>query len=416
MVSKILRRAVSLSAILIASSIMVFAQTGTIEGTVKIKNADGTMTPVPGAQVDVYRTDIKGHWDMKTDKSGHYVRLGLPVQGTFIVTASGPGMQPTFITDARITQGAIDLVGNPGDGAKITYEEVQKTLSQEGQGAPSTATPQNKAAAEAAQKEYEAKAKESKEMQAAFDQAVARYNHGLELMNTNDYSGAVSEFEAASAVDPGKHAAFTELAYKAHANAAEAHYQLAVPLFNQRKRDEAKPHFEKAIEEINKAISIASSSPKPGPNLNNELINYYNIWLKNAKLLVEFYQQTDAVDQAVTAIDKARALDTANSAKWNVAKGDLYRTAYRSDDAIKTYKEVLATDPGNIDALYGLGLTLFATGNEANYQEAANYLSDFASKAPANDSRAATVKESLDALKKAANVEPEKGSKRRRKP
>src|SRR5215472_1095953 len=70
----------------LALSIPALAQTTGIEGTVK--GADGN--PVQGAVVKFERSDIKGHYEVKTDKKGHYGHYGLPL-GTFTVTVNVGG-------------------------------------------------------------------------------------------------------------------------------------------------------------------------------------------------------------------------------------------------------------------------------------------------------------------------------------
>jgi tetratricopeptide (TPR) repeat protein len=421
MLNKFLKSAVGLC-VFAAMLSAAFAQSGQLEGTVKLRGTDGSLKPVAGATVDIWRTDIKGHWEVKTDKSGHFVYLGLPLQGTFLVVASGPGLQWSYVNGVRITQvPSLDIVANPGDGSRPTLEQVQAVIKQPRSGA--VQAPQvDKAAAEAARKaqaEYEAKVKEVQALQASFDQARNHYNQGIELRRANNLQAALSEFELAASVDPSKHAAFAELAHKANANLAETHYQMGVDLFNQRKRDEAKKHFEAAVEAITKAINVLSSAPADkaatAPPANNELLVYYDILAKNTKLLVEFYQAADRIPAAVAALDRAEALDTtASKNKWGVIKGDLYRAAGQTDEAIAAYKKVLAVDPNNLDALFGIGLTLLASTDMAKLQESANYLADFVAKAPPSDKRVNDAKATLEALKNQFKVEAEKPSQRRR--
>src|SRR5213075_2997615 len=113
----------------------------------------------------------------------------------------------------------------------------------------------------------------------------------------NNYSGALSEFEAASAVDPAKHAAMKLINYRANANLAEVHYQLGVELFNKRQRDEAKPHFVAAVAAAKKAIALsADDTAENNPSLSSDMITYYNILTKNQMLLVEHYGSVDMID------------------------------------------------------------------------------------------------------------------------
>jgi tetratricopeptide (TPR) repeat protein len=403
---------------------LAIAQTAQIEGTVKVKAADGSLKPVEGALIDIHRVDIKGHWEVKTDKKGRYIRLGMPVQGTFLVVATGPGMEPTWLTGVRLLSGApIDFIANPGDGTKLTPEQVQSLLSNKpptggapGQpGVSSTPSSGDRAKADAQQKELDAKRKEGQELQAGYDAARTRYNQGIEFMKTNNYQGALSEFEAAAGIDASKHEAFTELAYKANANVAETRYQIGVELFNQKKRDEAKVHFVKAVEHAEKAIAqLATIPPEKNPNINNEMITYYSIRSKNAMLLIEHFGAVDQVDPTIQSIAKVSALDTMNKNKWAVMRGDVFRFAGRSEDAVTAYKEAITTDPNNVDALYGLGLTLIAAQEKERIQEGANALADFVAKAQPTDKRVPDVKAALEAVKEAYKVEAEKPSTRRR--
>ncbi|HEX5735168.1 MAG TPA: carboxypeptidase regulatory-like domain-containing protein [Blastocatellia bacterium] len=418
MFSKILRRVAGLSASLAILTTIAFAQTTQIEGTVRLKAEDGTMKPVPNVVVDIFRTDIKGKWDVKTDKDGHYVRLGMPVAGTFLVLISGPGLEPTWKTGVRLLTGEpVDFVVKPGDGVRLTLEQVQMLMNQQkGGAAPAqpTISAADKAKIEMSKKEYEAKKKEAEELQSNFDALRTRYNQGVELMKTNNYQAAMTEFEAAAGGDPGKHAAFSELTYRANANLAEAHYQIGVDLFNQKKRDEAKPHFEKALASVNKAITVATSSTEPATP--TDLIVYYNILAKNAALLVEFYGVSNIVDDTLKTIAKAEAIDTANKGKWGVTKANMLRFSGRTDEAIAAYKAILAAEPNNIDAIYNMGLTLLGSTEKEKLQEAANALADFVSKAPAEDKRVPDARNSLEVLKNEFKVQAEKPSRRRGKP
>jgi len=416
MFNKILKKAAGLGALAMILAVNTYAQTTHIEGTVKLKGEDGIAKPVPDAVVDIYRTDIKGQWTVKTDKQGVYRRLGMPITGTFLVVVSGEGLTPTYINNIRLAQtNIVDLIVNPGDGAKLTFEQVQAQIAQQrsGGGQPSMSAA-DRAKLEAARKEQETKAAENKALQANFNEARAHYNAGIDMIKTKNYQGALSEFEQAANVDVGKHEAFKELSFKANAQIAEAHYQVGADLFNQKNRAEAKPHFEKAIAAINKAIEVAATDTKP--ETQNELLVYYNILEKNASLLVEHFGATGDLDAWVATLNKAEAIDAPNKNKWVVKKANMYRFAGRTDEAVTAYKAVLAADPSNLDALYNLGLTLIASSEKAHIQEGANALGDFAKNAPATDGRVPAVKEALEAVKTAYNIEAEKPSKRRAKP
>lgn len=407
-----LLRAASLAAAVAFLSAVAFAQAGQVEGTVKLKQADGSIKPAAGVLIDIYRTDIKGHYDVKTEKNGHYVRLGLPLQGTYLFVFSGPGATPTYMNNVRITQmPVVDTTLDAGDGRTLTLEEVQKQIAQQkaGGGAPAakTLSPAEKAKAEAAQRELEASAKEGKELQESFDMAVKHFNEGVRLKTANNYEAALSEFEQSTKLDPSKNKNFVEIGHRSNAQVAETHYQLGADKFNKKDRNGAKLHFEQAVTSINKAIAVATTA-SDDPTVNNDLITYYGILEKNAHILVENYGAANLVDDTVKGIDKAEALDAANKNKWEVLKADLYRAAFRTDDAVAAYKKVLAADPNYADAIYGLGLTLIGSSERAQIQEGANALAEFLAKAPATDKRVPIVKSSLEELKNGLKIEAEK--------
>lgn len=421
MFSSILKRVAAPIALVIVSAAAIYAQTGSVEGTVRVVE-NGAKKVVPNAVIDIYRTDIKGHWTVKADKGGHYVMLGLPLQGTFTFVASAPNIAPAYLGNVRITQTPIvDMDVAPGDGSTMTLEQItaqQKAGGGAKPGAPTVSTA-DKAKAEVAQKEYEQKKKEGEALQASFDLARTHYNTGIELTKATppNYSAALSEFEQAATVDPGKHAAMLLLSYRSYANLAESHYQIGVELFNQRKREEAKPHFAQAVESAKRAIRAATGDTAANnPNLTNDLVIYYNILAKNAILLVQHFNGAEMVDETVKALDEAATLDPTNKNKWGVQKGELYFGAGRTEDAVTAYRAVLTADPANIDALYGLGLTLIAGTEKAQIQEGANTLADFVSKAPATDKRVPIVKEALEGVKNAYKVEAEKPARRAKKP
>lgn len=430
------KRMTLISLLVVAAAMLVsstgFGQAGvaSIQGVVKLKTEKG-LQPVPGATVDIYRLDIRGHWDAKTDKNGHYIRVGMNVTGVYLLVASGPGLQASWVNNVKVTSDTdvFDIECNPGEGNKLTLEEVQKQIGAQksGGGQPAPAGGGQPSAADKAKAEAQAKANaelaaKNEELKSTYNGALNHFNQGVKLKQAKDMTGALAEFQQAAAIDMSKgaashnEAAFDEVAYKANANAALIDHDLGADLFNAKKRDEAKAHFESTVAEVSKAIDIINADPeKEKPTVKADLITYYDILAKNVALLVEHYGEADRIDPTVKALDQAEALDLpANKNKWELYKGDYYRNSGKTDDAANVYKGILTTDPNNLDALYGIGLTLIASPDKAVIQQAANYLGDFIAKAPATDRRVPDVKSALDALKAANNVEPEKPSKRKK--
>ena len=420
MFSTLLKRAAALAALLMLLALAAAAQTTQVEGNVKLKAADGSMKPVANALIDIYRKDVAGHYNVKTDKAGHFIRLGIPVQGTFLFVISAPECQFTWADNIRVSQvPSLDFVLNPGDGSVPTYEQVMANIKGGGgSGAPGAPAPSSadKAKIDAAAKEREAKVKEAQALQTTRDEAINHFKQGVALRDAKNYEGALSEFEQAAAIDPGKHPSFIEVAHKSNVQLAETHYQIGADLFNNKQKDAAKPHFEKAYEAAKKALALAATEASD-PNNKNDQITYTTVLIKNAMLLAEYYGEVKLVDDTVKTIDNLETLDPTNKAKYEVKKADLYRVAGNSDPnmtekAAAAYKNVLATDPNNIDALYSLGITLLGSSEKEKIQESLNYLSDFVAKAPATDKRVPDAKATVEAIKAQYKIEAEKPAKR----
>ena len=110
----------------------------------------------------------------------------------------------------------------------------------------------------------------------------------------------------------------------------------------------------------------------------------------------------------------AAETDPAKKAKY---KGEALQTLFdagATDLAVTQARAVVTEDPENVDANRILGLALFATGDKTKYQEAANFLQRYVDKAPDTDPLKQSAKESLDYLKTAENVKPEKTTPQRR--
>src|SRR5208282_3797355 len=81
-----LKTAAMSAAALLLFACTASAQVASLEGDVK----DQTGQPLKGALVKIDRLDIKGHYQVKTDKKGHYFHTGLPL-GSYKVTLEVDG-------------------------------------------------------------------------------------------------------------------------------------------------------------------------------------------------------------------------------------------------------------------------------------------------------------------------------------
>src|SRR5713226_3572366 len=92
------RHLVTLAGLLLFFSAASLAQTSAIEGDVKDENGN----PLQGALVKIDRKDIKGHYQVKTNKKGHYFHAGLPL-GQYKVSLEVDGKDVDSIDNVRTT-------------------------------------------------------------------------------------------------------------------------------------------------------------------------------------------------------------------------------------------------------------------------------------------------------------------------
>src|SRR6185369_1404071 len=105
----------------------MFAQITTIEGD--IKGADGK--PVDKAVVKIVRTDIKGNYETKSNKKGHYIYMGLPI-GTYNLSLVIDGKEVDKVNGVRTSPGdsrPVDFDLKNSAAAKAeTQAQIQKAM------------------------------------------------------------------------------------------------------------------------------------------------------------------------------------------------------------------------------------------------------------------------------------------------
>ena len=86
-----------------------------------------------------------------------------------------------------------------------------------------------------------------------------------------------------------------------------------------------------------------------------------------------------------------------------------------ADKALAEFQAILTSQPDSAEANLGAGLSVYATGDKAKFQEAANYLQRFVEVAPDSNQFKDDAKAILAELKNTDNVVPEKQGRPARK-
>ncbi len=295
------------------------AQVGSMEGDVK--GADGQ--PLKGAMVKIDRTDIKAHYQVKSDKKGHYFHAGLPF-GTYNVSIEADGKDVPVAQGVPLRGG--DPVNVPIDLSKLAAQAQSAQDQQRAGAAPETTrqmSAKEKAELDKQLKEREEAMKKNKELNDAFQ-------GGLTAAQGKQWDQAVASFTKASELDPKQHVVWAQL--------AEAEVNLA----GTKTGAEADAAMQKGLEAYGKAIEL---KPDDAGYHNN-----FALALARAKKFPE----------AQAELTKAATLDPPNAGRYYYNLGALLVNAGQNDPAGEAFKKAIEVDPNYADAQYQYGVFLLS--------------------------------------------------------
>lgn len=275
----------------------VYAQTGNMEGDVK--GYDGQ--PLVGILVTLDRKEIKQHFQVKTDKKGHYFHAGLPV-GLYRIGFQQDGKEIYYLDNVKVP------LQDTGRADVNLKAEQERAKSQP----PQLTEEQKKAMAQ----QEEAK-KKHEDMKSVFEQ-------GRALAAEKKYDEAIEQFKKAAEMDPNQHVILS--------NMAEAYKQ--------------EKKYDDAIDSYNKALAILANKP----NADIEASYHMNMGI--------VYGMAGKMDNAQAEMKKSAELSPNNASKSYYNLGAMLTNTGKYQEAVEAFKQAVAADPKNADALYQLGTGL----------------------------------------------------------
>jgi len=438
---------IAASLVLAFAVITASAQVGELRGHVFMQQADGNKVPLADAQIDVFRTDVKGDYHTKTSKKGEFVFAGLPFVGEYTIVASHPTATANWLSKFKVGRGVMaDITVTPGDGRRPTIEELKSAPASSGAAAGSKSGNSGESAEDRAKreelirknKEIEDKNKKITESNEVINRTFKAGNDALSAgslasKNNNSaeamqkYTEAIGQYDQGLAADADQPALLTNKATALKARAIERFNQAirAKNMDDAAKSAEyetAKNDFRAAAEASSKAVQIikAVTAPTDPAELQRYNMNKYAAVATNAetmRLLVTKADPTKA-DDAVAAFRDYIALepDAAKKAKAQLDVAQTLLDAGAGDKALAEFKTILAAQPDNPDANLGAGLALYSTNDQAKFQEAANYIQHFVDVAPDSHMMKGPAKDILANLKNTEKIVPEKTPPRKKRP
>jgi tetratricopeptide (TPR) repeat protein len=331
------RRLLLLSGFVLLVASSAWAQVTTLEGDVK----DEKNQPVPKALVKLERTDIKGHYQVKSDKKGHWFYTGLPL-GTYNITCEVNGQVVDKVEGVKSKYGESTTVDfNTGRG-KMAQAAAQKA-AETGELTKDQArgmTPEQKKQFEEAAKKQSEQMKKNKALNDAFNAGQAALKAAPTepdpAKKAADYQTAIDNFNKAGEIDPSQVAVWNSL--------GEAYAGLA----GTQKGDEKNKSYDAAIAAYNKSLAL-----KPGDaSVYNQIGNIYGAEKK--------------IPEATEALNKAAQSDPAMAAKAYYNMGANLVNSGQSDQAVEFFQKAIQADPNYADAHYQLGICLMGKAQVDN--------------------------------------------------
>lgn len=351
------------------------AQTSSLEGDVKDENGQ----PLPNALVKIDRKDIKGHYQVKTNKKGHYFHAGLPL-GQYKLTLEVNGKDVDTVDNVRTKFGDTEKVdfslsdvknrqAAAAAGVALTQEQARQM------------TPEQRRAIEESTKKRQEQLSKNKALNDAF-------NAGMEAMRNKNWDAAIQEFQKGAEMDPKQHVLWAQM--------ADAQVNLAAG----KPANEQQAIVGKALESYAKALEL-----KPDDSAYH---NNYGLALARVGKYAE----------AQAELGKAAQLNPSEAGKYFFNLGAILVNTGHNDEAYEAFKKAVAADPKYAPAHYQVGLYLLSKAKvspdgkvtpEAGTAEAFQKYLELEPNGPYADS----AKGSLQAI--AGSVQTEYGTKPQKK-
>lgn len=428
-------------AVLVASvSTTAFAQVGELRGQIWLEK-DGQKVPLAEAQIDVFRTDMNGKYNTKTNKKGEFVFAGLPFVGTYTVAASHPTAAPNWVPGVKAGRDVpVEITLTPGDGKRLTFDEIKaagggtaNTAAAPGSGSAPKESAEEKAKREEVMKrnkEIEDKNKKITEANEIISRTFKAGNEALgaagaasKAKNSDEaiqkYTAAVAQYDEGLAADAEQPAILTNKAIALKGRGVERfNSALTSKTLDDAGKtaalQAAKDDFKAAAEISGKAVAMikAQTAPTDMAEVARFNANKYAAMLTHAESMRLFVSKADGTqaDAGMTAFRDyiAVEMDPAKKAKAQIDMAQMLLDAGAADKALAEFKAILATTPDSPEANLGAGLAVYATGDKTKFQEAANFLQKFVEVAPDSNPMKDDAKAILTELKNSENVTPEK--------
>lgn len=384
------------------------AQGQSVSGSVQLEK-DGTLTPVTGAKVDLFRSDVAGKGQtITTGADGKFSFANVESGFQYLLFVSGPGISPDFYPEISAGTSNFFMVVAVGDGrtlneadlkasiAKLPADDLKKRVENNKKIQSVLGT--NKRVEDGTKFNQIAIKEGIPALNAKkYDEAIKMFDDAIDA--TPDFEGSTPVFLNAKAVAlKGRARDGIIAAQKGDVTAKTAAKEKATADYAV-----ALPAFDRGLEIIAKAP--ATSSSKAVMDTTKALI-YYNY----VQALAEMYETSIPVPETIDAAKiLAGYLETETDLKKRqevlLSFGDKSMRGGAVAASAMAFKKALETDPKDLDALSGAAIALGAMAfmdeppNTAQMQEATKYGKQYLDAAPKDHKSQDAVVDIMESIK-----------------
>jgi len=307
---------------------------------------------------------------------------------------------------------------NPGDGSMLTLAQIKAAPAVAGAGAAKpgaqpkmTAEEAKKLDAETAAKRAEVEAKNAK-IEDRNAKLPVVFKAANEAFNAKKYDEAITLYDQAIGIDPSEAVVYRNKVIALRTRGVER-YNTALKAKDQAGKEAARADLKLATETSEKSVTayrtpqadrVAAATPGAAKS---EDLEYLFQRAESYRVALQTNASVDT-EAGVKAFQQyiAAETDQAKRTKAEASLGDALFFGGRVDESITAYKAILASNPSNLDAIYGLGLALASDPTGAKTAEGRDMLQQFANKAPATDPRKQMAEEAVAGLNEALKPRP----------
>ncbi len=323
-----LRRSILSGGFVLLAACSAWAQTATLQGDVKDANGQG----IKGAVIVLDRTDIKGHYQVKTDKKGHWLYTGLPGASTFNISCQVDGKIVDKVSGVKANYGD----DNPPINFDMKKVQAQQAAAQQANANGQLTNDQARSMSKEQKEQYEAQLKKNSEAIKKNKALNDTYNAGQDALKAGaaekdpakagaDYQTAIDKFTQGSQMDANQVAIWDSLG------------QAYEGLGKTKTGDDRNKAFDQAIDSYKKGLAIKPDDPA----VYNQMGNLYGMEKK--------------MPEASEALTKAAQLDPAMASKAYFNMGANLVNGGQPDKAAEYFKKATDADPNYAEAWYQYG-------------------------------------------------------------